>query len=72
MATASKTTDKMVCSKRVDVAGGACLAASRNCSRKVVYVDALGKPWCKCHQPDDERKALIAQIAAVEAAKAGK
>jgi hypothetical protein len=65
MATASK----MECSKRVDVKGGACLAASRQCACKVVYVDAMGRGWCKRHEPDTERKALIDQIAKVETAK---
>ena len=63
---------ELECSKTVEVKGGQCLAAARKCAFKVVYVDALGRPWCKRHEPDDERKVVIAQIAAVEAAKQGK
>lgn len=57
----------MECSKRVDVKGGACLAASRQCSCKVIFVDALGNPWCKRHAPDDERRAMIEKMARVKA-----
>lgn len=51
------------CFKMVEVRGGQVLAATRNCSGKVVYVDHLGRGWCKRHEPDSERKKAWAEIA---------
>lgn len=53
------------CSKIVEVRGGQALAASRNCSGKVVYIDPMGRGWCKRHEPDEERKSVWEKIAKI-------
>jgi hypothetical protein len=59
------------CHKRVDVRGGAGYAASRNCAGKVVYVDPMGRGWCKRHEPDEETKERWVKIATVKPKETG-
>jgi len=59
----------MTCHKTVNNPGGQCLAATRNCSCKVVYVDALGRGWCRRHEPDEETKEVWTGIAEFVASK---
>jgi hypothetical protein len=63
MTTTEGTTMSDVCFHRVDVHGGSCLSASRNCACKVVYVDCFGRGWCKRHQPDEETRERWNKIA---------
>ena len=58
--------DDIKCHKLVDVRGGAGYAVSNNCKCKVVYVDPMGRGWCKRHQPDEDRKAAWAAIASTK------
>lgn len=52
-----------VCHKIVEVRGGQAFAASRNCSGRVVFVDHMGRGWCKRHEPDAETKARWQKLA---------
>lgn len=52
-----------VCHKTVNQRGGQCGAATRNCACKVVYVDHLGRGWCRRHQPDAETRERWNKIA---------
>ncbi len=54
----------MNCTHRVNVPGGSCGAATRPCALRVIYVDPIGRGWCKRHQPDEERKQVWERITA--------
>lgn len=41
-----------------------------HCLEPVVYTDPIGRDWCAIHEPNDQRKAVLAAIAKARAAKA--
>lgn len=53
------------CTKLVNVRGGQAMAATRQCSGKVVYTDHLGRGWCRRHQPDAETRERWRKIGEV-------
>jgi hypothetical protein len=63
------TTTETACTQIVPNRNGQCLNATRHCASPVHYVDALGRPWCARHEPDEERKAAITRNAEVSASK---